>query len=193
MGTDEFPSCSQLAGSANVRGAHLCRNAPALDDRPNPHGGIAASSPLESAANQRYRLPPRDSSPDCRLSYVQLTRSSTRRIRLFAELRRSSHRSRARGEAAGDRFVRLRARAHGTKSRARSRAKSLRIFRRKMAARLSAPITRRRRIGRRSRPAVAFAISITTTLIFPRNRRIRATTSPPRSRSRRASARMAAS
>ena len=44
-------------------------------------------------------------------------------------------------------------------------------------------LTRRRRTGRLSRPAVAFVISITTTPIFRRNRRIRATTSPPRSRS----------
>src|ERR1700730_12577621 len=38
----------------------------------------------------------------------------------------------------------------------------------------SARRTKRRRIGRRSQPDVAFAISITTTLIFPKSRRIRA-------------------
>ena len=49
--------------------------------------------------------------------------------------------------------------------------------------------SRRRRIGRRSRPAVAFAISITTTPIFRKNRRIRAIISPRSSRWRKAWAR----
>ena len=50
-------------------------------------------------------------------------------------------------------------------------------------------ITRRRRTGRRSRPAVAFVISITTTPIFRKNRRIRAIILPRCLRSRKASAR----
>ena len=42
--------------------------------------------------------------------YVQIARSSSRRIRLFPELRRSFTRSGARSEAPRDRFVRLRTR-----------------------------------------------------------------------------------
>ena len=87
--------------------------------------------------------------------------------------------NRARSETASDRFALAARWGRGTKSRA-DRAKSrVRIFRRSMARRSSGRVTRRRRIGLLSRPAVAFAISITTTPIFQRNRRTPAITLPP--------------
>ena len=98
--------------------------------------------------------------------------------------------SRARSKTARYRLVGLRA-GRMERGAVRDRAKSrLGFFGESTDRQSSAQITRRRRIGRHSRTAVASAISITTTPISRRNRRIRATIFPPRSRLRRASARL---
>ena len=81
----------------------------AMGKRVGDPASIVVQSPAASVSKSRC-LPRDDSSPDCRLPFM--SKSLAHRLAEYAcslNLRRSLAGSRARGEAAGDRFVWLRA------------------------------------------------------------------------------------